>query len=83
MQVSTEPTAAERRSQYLTLAEAARHIHVSRRTIERWVQQGVLPIAKLGRLVRLSRAALDQYVAAHVGFHTTAPARAATARKKR
>lgn len=51
---------AEREEQALTLGEAARELHVSRRTVQRWVQRGTLPAVKEGGVRRVRRADLPR-----------------------
>jgi excisionase family DNA binding protein len=43
---------------YLRIAEAARMLDVSERTIRRRIRDGTLPIVRLGRLVRIPSSAL-------------------------
>lgn len=49
-------------SPYLTTVEAAALLLVSRRTIQNWTRDGVIPSAKLGRRRLYLRAALVAYV---------------------
>jgi excisionase family DNA binding protein len=43
----------------LTVREVAARVHVSRRTVERWIHDGVLPAQRFGpRLVRVAAADL-------------------------
>jgi excisionase family DNA binding protein len=49
----------------LTLPEAAAYTNTSERFARRLVSERRIPIVKLGRHVRISRAALDEYIAAN------------------
>lgn len=48
----------------LTIAEAADHLGVSRRTLERRIAAGALAVFRDGRIVRVSAIELRRYVAA-------------------
>ena len=48
----------------LTIAEAAEHLGVSRRTLERRIAAGALAVFRDGGIVRVSAIELRQYVAA-------------------
>lgn len=51
---------SERQEQALTLNEAAVELHVSRRTVQRWVASGILPAVKVGSVRRVRRADLTR-----------------------
>lgn len=46
----------------LTYDEAARLLRVCKRTVERLVGRGELPVVRVGRMPRISRAALMQWL---------------------
>lgn len=46
----------------LTYEEAARLLRVCKRTVERLVGRGELPVVRVGRMPRISRAALMQWL---------------------
>lgn len=48
--------------EYVTPEEAARRLKVSRWTIYRLIRDGRLPVARLGRVVRIPEPALDDLV---------------------
>lgn len=53
----------DRGNEYLTVAEAAALLKVSKSTIWRWIEKGTLPAYRVGsRGVRLKRAQLEQVV---------------------
>lgn len=61
----TNPTFPEapRSDEYLTVAEAAALLKVSKSTVWRWIEAGTLPAYRVGRRgVRLKRAELEQVV---------------------
>ena len=45
-----------------TTREVAAYLNVSTRTVERLIRNGALPATKLGRLVRISAAAVLMYI---------------------
>lgn len=47
----------------LTVDEAAAELRVSRRTLYRLIESGELPRVKIGSTTRITRAALEHYVA--------------------
>src|SRR4051812_23946650 len=47
---------------YLTPREAAQIANVSGKTLRRWVQDGKLPARSLGRLIRIARADLVDFM---------------------
>ena len=50
----------------LTLAEAAQYLNASERFARRLVDERRVRVHKVGRFVRIARADLDEYLAAHV-----------------
>lgn len=58
MQPSPSPTTYV----WLTRAEAAEHARASLRTIDRWIKSGRVPVHRVGRSVRIDRAALDAVI---------------------
>ncbi len=52
------------RVRYLTVAEVAEVMRVSRMTVYRFVQRGDLPAVRVGRSYRVPADALDAYLAA-------------------
>lgn len=49
-------------SELLTLKEGANRVHVSFPTFRRWVDQGILPVVRIGRVVRVRAEDLDALV---------------------
>ena len=49
---------ADRAEETITLDEAAQLLRVSRRTVQRWVRDGLLPATSVGRVRRVKRADL-------------------------
>ncbi|MBS9536550.1 helix-turn-helix domain-containing protein [Micrococcus luteus] len=47
---------------WLTRAEAAEHARASVRTIDRWIRAGRVPVHRVGRSIRIDRAALDALI---------------------
>ncbi len=45
---------------FLTVQEAADRYRVSRRTIERHIKAGRIPVTRIGRLIRIRRTDLDR-----------------------
>ncbi len=45
---------------YLTRQEVAAALGVSRRTVDRLIKRGALPVVRLGRLVRIPEKALEE-----------------------
>jgi excisionase family DNA binding protein len=54
-------------SQYLTVQEVARLCGVAERTIRTWTRQGMLPARRMGRLLRIDRRDLEDYLASSDG----------------
>lgn len=52
------PTEAE----FLTKLEVASMLRVSPRTLDTWLQRGIVPHIRLGRSVRFSRASLTRHL---------------------
>ena len=49
----------------LSVDEAAQYLRVSPGTLRNWLSMRRLEFVKIGRLTRLSEAALDRYIAEH------------------
>ena len=49
----------------LSVDEAAQYLRVSTGTLRNWLSMRRLEFVKIGRLTRLSQAALDRYIAEH------------------
>jgi len=47
----------------LTMREAAAALHVSERTLWAWTKQRVVPHVRVGKTIRIPRAALEQWLA--------------------
>ena len=45
--------------EYLTIREVKDLLHVSERTVRRWIRSGALPALKIGRSVRVRREDID------------------------
>ena len=71
---------------WLTPADVARSLQVSRRTVLRWIDAGTLPALRVGSVVRISRQALAAWCAARESGNppqqrqASAPAAATVAR---
>ncbi|MDE0572320.1 helix-turn-helix domain-containing protein [Demequina sp. B12] len=50
------------RTTFLTVAEVAQLLRVSRMTVYRWVHAGEIPAVQFGRSYRVPRAAVDQFM---------------------
>ncbi|HFJ9245023.1 TPA: helix-turn-helix domain-containing protein [Bacillus cereus] len=48
--------------QFYTIKEVAQHLKVSERTIHNWIKEGHLGSYKVGRLTRISKEQLDDYL---------------------
>ncbi len=59
------------RAGYLTLAESAKYLHLSERTVRRHIEAGMIPARRLGRNIRLRREDLDAAMAPIDGSATT------------
>jgi excisionase family DNA binding protein len=51
------------RTSFLTVAEVADMLRVSRMTVYRWVHAGDLPAVRFGRSFRVPQAAVDSFMA--------------------
>lgn len=60
--------------EYLTVAEAAKLLKISTRTLRRHIKAGLLPARRLGKVYRLKRSDLDRALAVPPTQPTTAPA---------
>ena len=49
-------------SALLNVAQVARHIGVSEKTVRRWIDSKILPAHRLGRLVRVSESDLNVFI---------------------
>ena len=54
------PIAIEQR--YLSVADAAKYLGLSPKTIYSWAERGMIPAYKVGRVWRFDRAELDDFV---------------------
>lgn len=52
-------------SEFVTVREVAAELRVSRMTIYRFVEDGTLKSVRVGRSIRISRAAVDAYLEEH------------------
>src|SRR5688572_254453 len=59
---SMSPKSENPETLLLTYDEAARLLRVCKRTVERFVGRGELPVVRVGRMPRISRATLMQWV---------------------
>ena len=46
-------------SDYMRRWEAAKYLHISPRTMARWIDRGVIPYSRVGRLTLFRKSALD------------------------
>jgi len=53
------------RVRYLTVAEVAETMRLSRMTVYRFVQRGDLPAVRVGRSYRVPKDALERYLSEH------------------
>jgi excisionase family DNA binding protein len=60
------PAPTER--EYFDYRGAGEYVSASHWTIRRWAKLGLLPVSRIGGLVRISRADLDNLVAKHRGI---------------
>ncbi|WP_084077369.1 helix-turn-helix domain-containing protein [Demequina sp. NBRC 110057] len=58
------------RTTFLTVAEVAELLRVSRMTVYRWIHAGEIPAVQFGRSYRVPRAAVEQFMeqAGYEGF---------------
>ena len=49
------------KDKYLTIAQAAKELGVTRQTISRWIKKGHVPAEKVGRVVLISKDSLNKY----------------------
>ena len=61
------PTGASSAPSFLTVAEVAAMLRVSKMTVYRMVHSGDLPAMQVGRSFRVPARAVDQYLAASLG----------------
>lgn len=47
---------------YLSLADAARYLGLSRKTLYSWAEKGTMPAYKVGRVWRFDKSELDSFV---------------------
>lgn len=47
-------------SKWLTIQETADHLKVSKDTVRRWISRGEISARKIGRLIRIEAASLEQ-----------------------
>ena len=48
---------------YMTIDEAAAYLRLSRETLYKYVQRGIMPAAKIGRHWRFDKLAIDRWIA--------------------
>lgn len=60
--INSMPMSETEENEYMTIAEAAKFLSVSERTIERYLDKGTLRRSKLGRLTRLHRSEVKSLV---------------------
>ena len=61
------PTPASKAPSFLTVAEVAEMLRVSKMTVYRMVHSGDLPAMQVGRSFRVPQRAVEQYLAAGLG----------------
>ena len=61
VQIPSEPM------RFLTIAEVARRLNVSTRTVSRWISGGDLVVHRIGGVVRIAEGDLLAFLAAHRG----------------
>ena len=49
----------------MTMPEAAAYLKIHLATLKRWIQQGVIPVAKIGRRVLVRKQAVDEALRQH------------------
>ena len=52
-------------NELLTIQEVGDYLRVSRITVWRWCQQGIIPAFRIGRRWRIRRGALEQLISSH------------------
>lgn len=52
-------------SGYLSIAKAAEFADVAPGTLRRWIRTGRLPVRRAGRVYRIGRAELEEFLASH------------------
>jgi excisionase family DNA binding protein len=61
----------------MTMPEAAAYLKIHLATLKRWIQQGVIPVAKIGRRVLVRKQAVDEALRQHEQRrHPPTPAKA-------
>ena len=50
--------------QWLSTADAAKHLGITSRTLYRFIDEGQIPGYRFGRVIRLKRADVDQFIEA-------------------
>lgn len=59
---------------YMTIDEAAAYLRLSRETLYKYVQRGVMPAAKIGRHWRFDKVAIDRWIASQTdSMHADSP----------
>lgn len=58
------PRMPERSDQLLTVKQVAERLAISEKTVRRLIDAGELPIIRFGRLIRITPADLDRFIAA-------------------
>lgn len=46
-----------------TVSEVAEILKVHEKTVRRWISEGRIPVVRIGRLIRIDAAALDEFLA--------------------
>jgi excisionase family DNA binding protein len=54
---------ADNEIQWMSTAEAARHLGLTTRTLYRLIDEGEIPAYKFGRVIRLQRGDVDAFIA--------------------
>ena len=49
---------------WLDIKEVSRYLHVSRSTLYTWIREGLLPVKRVGRQIRIKREKLDEIIEA-------------------
>lgn len=50
---------------YYTISEATKVVHVSQRTLHKWIASGQLPIIKIGKVARIDVKDLEEFMQSH------------------